>query len=218
LDIYKEKLELAISEREKQIEIDSAITGVQVADFELKSMKDANDRLPKTFPIFEVLRAEAALKQAVANYKLQKYNLEVVKTREVTVQERELDRVKVQIETRKLIAPIDGMIVKIMAAEGEWKREGDPVLEIMQLDTMRVKVNVDPRQYAISDLDGKRATIQVSLARGKTETFQGTVFFCDPLVGGSVTYSVYIEVQNRRVGKHWLLQPGLDRVSITIHL
>jgi multidrug efflux pump subunit AcrA (membrane-fusion protein) len=218
LKINEAKLEVAISERDKQIEVDYALYGVQVADYEVKTMEEANERVPKTFPIIEVLRAKETLKQAWANYDLQKYNINEVKAKEVIVQEKELDRTKEQIDLRKLIAPIDGMIVKIEAAEGEWKREGDPVLEIIQLDTMRVRVMVDPKQYAIHELDGKRATIQVPLARGKMETFQGTVVFCDPTIGGNKMYYAYIEVPNRKVGNYWILQPGQDGVGIVIHL
>ena len=218
LKINKAQLEVAECERDKRIEVEYAMHGVKVADIEVRTMEEANKRVPKTCPYIEVLRAELQREQAWANYDLQKYNIDEVKPREVVVRKNELERTEVQIENRKLIAEIDGMIVKIDAAEGEWKREGDPILEIMQLDTMRVRVEVDPKLYSISDLDGKPATIQVPLARGKRESFQGSVVFCDPTIGGNQTYFVFIEVQNRRVGNYWLLQPGQDGVEIVIHL
>jgi hypothetical protein len=110
------------------------------------------------------------------------------------------------------------MVVEIKAAEGEWLREGDPVLEIVQLDTLWVSVDVLIKDYEISDVDGKSAVVQVVLANGKTETFQGTVVFCNPVIEAGDAFKAYIEIQNRRVGNYWLLQPGRRGIDITIAL
>jgi multidrug efflux pump subunit AcrA (membrane-fusion protein) len=218
LKIGEAQLEVAEAEKEKELEIVVAAHAVRVAMSELITMREVNKKVAGAVTAFEIQRAEMAQLHAEANLALQKYILAEIKTREVTVRESELNRTKVQIEQRKLVAPIDGMIVKIDAAEGEMLREGQPVLELMQLDTMRVRVDAHADKYAISDLDGKKAIIQVTLANSKMETFQGEVVFCDPEIKAGGTFDVYIEVQNRRVGNYWLLQPGKRGVDIVILL
>ena len=216
--INEAQLEVAKAERDKTLEKVVAIHAYRVALAEHLALLEVIKKVPGAVSQFEIQRAELAKVHAEANMELQKYILEEVKTREVVVRESELDQTKLKIELRKLIAPIDGMIVKIGATEGEWLREGDPVLEIVQLDTMWVKVQVHADKYAVGDLYGKQATIQVALANGKTEKFSGAVVFCDPHIEAGNTFWAYIEVQNRRLGNFWLLQPGRGNVEIEIPL
>jgi len=218
LKINQAELEVAKAEQDKDIEKDYAARSLQVAIANHLMLKEANKRHSGTYAAIEVRRAELEEDQARANLELQKYNIDEIKTREVTVRESKLEQTEVQIELRKLIAPLDGMIIKIGAAEGEWLREGDTVLEIVQLDTLWVQVKINAKEYSISDFDGKQAILHVTLANGRTETFQGAVVFCNPVVEAGNTFVVYIEVQNRRIGNFWLLQPGLDGVDIVIPL
>jgi len=218
LKINQEELEVAKAERGKDIEKEYAAQSLRVAMSDVQMMKEGNKQLARTFTAMEVRRAELKEDEARAYLELQKYNIDEIKTREVTVRESRLEQTEVQIGLRQLIAPIDGMIVKIGAAEGKWLREGDPVLEIVQLDTLWVRVKVNAKEYSISDFDGKQAIIRVTLANGRTETFQGAVVFYNPIAEPGNICEVTIEVQNRRVGNFWLLQPGLDGVDIVIPL
>ena len=218
LQINQTQLEAAKAERDKNIEIEYAARSAQVAHAEHQVRLEANRRHAGTFPAMEVLRAQLAVAEAESYLELQKYNIDIIKTLGVAVRENELDRTKLQIELRQLVAQIDGMIVKINAAEGERLREGHEVLEIMRLDTLRVRVSASVREYEISDLDGKQAVVQLALPNGRTEVFRGVVVFCDPKVDGSDRFDVYVEVQNRRAGNFWLLQPGRSDVEVVIAL
>gem|GEM_PF-2489484 len=218
LRINNAQLEVSKAERDKTIEVQHAARGVQVAMSEFQSMLEANSRHPGIHPRIEIEKAQLAVAQAEAQLELQRYTLEEIKTREVVVRESEMERTKTQIAVRELVAPLDGIIVEIYAAEGEWKREGDPVLAIMNLETMLVRVPVDANRYSDSDLDGKAANIQVRLANGRIEDFLGTVVFCDPTIKVDDLFDVYIEVQNRRIGNHWLLTPNRRGVDIVIPL
>ncbi|MDR3182694.1 MAG: HlyD family efflux transporter periplasmic adaptor subunit [Planctomycetaceae bacterium] len=212
--IAEAQLDVAKAEKEKRIEVEYAKRGMRVAEAEVRMMSDANKRREGTFPQIEVLKAMLELKQAEANVDLQIYTIDEVKTREVTVRENELERTNVLIHLRRIIAPIDGIVVKLNQTEGEWLREGDPVLEIMQLKTLQFRGAVSVKDCAISDLEGKAATVSVTLAGGKSESFPGKIVFAHPNVAGAGTYDVYIEVQNRPAGNSWLLQPGSDADAV----
>ena len=206
--INEKQLEVAYAELGKEIEVRYAAQGVRVAMAELKSMEEANKNYERAFPAVDMIKGELAVAQAEANLELQKYTLEEIKTREVEVRKSELERTEVLIGLRQLKAPIGGMLTEIYAAEGVWLREGDPVLEIMQLDTLWVRKQYNALQYEIRDLLGKQVTVNVTLARGRVETVQGTVFHCSPKILSNDIFEVYVEVQNRRAGDYWLLQPG----------
>ena len=217
LEINQAQLEVAKAEREKDTEKVYAARSLQVAMADVRRMTEANQRQAGVFAQADIDRAILVQHQAVANLDLQKYTIDEIKTREVIVREAEINRTKVQIENQKLIAPIDGMVVSIGAAVGELKREGEPILEIVQLNTLHVVVQVNVKDYRPNDLSGKQAVIHVPFPNGRTETFPGEVIFCNPLVSIN-SFEVLIEVQNRRVGNYWLLQPGHDDVEVVIPL
>jgi multidrug resistance efflux pump len=212
--IAEAQLEVAKAERDKQIEVEFAQRGMQVAEVEVRMMQDANKRHSGTFPDIDVLKAMLEFKQAEANLELQKYTIKEVKTREVTVRESELDRADVLIHLRQIIAPIDGMVVKQNQTEGEWLREGDPVLEIVQLQTLQLRGKVSAEEYTGSELDGKPATVFVTLPNGQRADFPGRVVFVNPRIDPGRTFDVLIEVQNRPIGNSWQLQPGLDADAV----
>ncbi|MCL2005471.1 MAG: HlyD family efflux transporter periplasmic adaptor subunit [Planctomycetaceae bacterium] len=216
LNINRAQLEVARAEQEKEIEAVYAAYGVLVSRNELQMIYEGNLRQPGLIPRIEVERAQLALAQSEANLELQKYTLEEIKTREVLVRESELERTKTQIEIRNLVSPIDGMIVNIHAAEGEWKREGEPILEIMNLDTVLVTINATTTRYRPSDLENKHAVAHVRLPNGSLETFPGRVVFCSPVVLGHDMFQAFVEIQNRRVGNNWLLQRGLTGVDVLL--
>jgi len=219
LKINQAQLEVAKAERDKKLEIIYAAHGVQLAINELQRMLVANRQMSNTFSEQDVQRAELARIHAEVNLELQKYIIDEVKTKEVIVRESELDRTEVQIGLRQLVSQIDGMIVQINAAEGEWLREGQEVLGIVRLDTLWVRVQANVSEYTTGDLDGKQAAVRVAFPDGRMEVFQGVVVFCNPTVEvpGSV-FEVYIEVQNRRDGNFWLLQPGRMGLDVIIQL
>ncbi|MDR3196911.1 MAG: HlyD family efflux transporter periplasmic adaptor subunit [Planctomycetaceae bacterium] len=217
LEISECKLDVAVAEREKRIEVEFAAWGYRVAEAELQMLMETNKMHEKAIAQIEINKAKLALQQADANLQLQKYTLEEVKTREVIASEKEVARTKVLIHLRKLIAPIDGVIVKIDKAEGEWLREGDPVLEIMQIKTLRAKCKVSAKYYTQDMVDGKNVTVSMRMVNGSTEEFPGKVVFAHPKVEAGDLFEVFIEVENRPSGRSWLLQPGRD-VSAVIHL
>jgi len=218
MQINLTQLRVAKAERDKELEIEYADRSLQLTHAELERMHEANRRVAGAFSAMEIGRAALACIQADVKLKLERYVLDEVKTAEVAVRESELDRTKVQIELRRLVSHIDGTVVRINAAEGEWLREGHEILEIVRLDTLEVQVKARVAEYEISDLQGKQAAVRVAFPNGRTETFQGTVVFCNPQVLADETFEVYVEVQNRRAGNFWLLQPGRRDVEVAIAL
>ena len=218
MQINLTQLQVAKAERDKELEVEYAGRSLELAYTELDRMHEANRRVAGTVSEMEIRRAALACIHADVKLKLEKYILDEIKTAEVSVRESELERTRVQIELRRLVSQIDGMIVRINAAEGEWLREGHEILEIMRLDTLEVQVRARVDEYEISDLQGKPAMVRVAFPNGRAETFQGTVVFCHPQVLGDDAFEVYIEVQNRRAGNFWLLQPGRRDVEVAIAL
>ena len=81
--------------------------------------------------VAELNVAKAALRQAQANFRLQKH---------------ELSRAEALLEQRTIRSPIDGVVVQQTAFPGEFVYE-NPVLTIAQLDPLRIEVVLPARMF-----------------------------------------------------------------------
>ncbi len=208
---------VAKAEAEKLIEVKFAAIRTQKERASLGMLKEANSHHEGAISQMEVLQAELKVEEAMANFELQDYNLKVVKKAEYDAKVARLAMADVLIQLRQLVAPISGVIVKIEKAEGEWLREGDKVLQIVQLNTLRLKGRVNAKLYTHDMVYGKNVSITMPLVNGQTEEFPGKVVFADEKIVAGDEFEIFIEVQNRPSGNSWVMQPGRT-VSATIEL
>ena len=119
---------------------------------------------------------------------------------------------------------------------------GDPVVQVVQFDTLRVNgplkvvvyerperdraqrpgagVNDPPKVHAYEpwQVENRPVTVRVKLAdRDQPEEFTGEVTFANPVIEGGREFRVWATVKNRKEGDKWLLQPG-RLVEMTIHM
>ena len=112
--------------------------------------------------------------------------------------------------TFQVHSPVSGVVQKLAAREGAWLREGQPLLEIVDLS--RVWVNLEAYERDLPWLH-EGATVVVALAGHSGTSFEGTVTFVDPVVDvRKRTVQLRVEVDN----PDHLLKPGMF-VSATVH-
>jgi macrolide-specific efflux system membrane fusion protein len=124
---------------------------------------------------------------------------------------KELELSQYNVDVRKILAPIKGVVVEVLRQPGEWVEPGDKVLRIVRMDRLRVEGMVHMRDLP-PDLRGSPVTIAMDLPGLGETTFSGRIVFVSPEispVNGQVR--VWAEVDN----KDGLLKPGL-RPRMTI--
>ncbi|MDR1923097.1 MAG: HlyD family efflux transporter periplasmic adaptor subunit [Planctomycetaceae bacterium] len=212
------QLNVAIAAEKKVIEIEYAQKTVELAEIKLRQLKEANQLTRDTVPQIEILQADHERLQAVANVDLLRYVIENERSAETDVRRQMVEATKTNIKIRQLIAPIDGVITEIKKSEGEYVREGDSILEITQLETLRALCKVSAAYCSQSQLEGKDVTVQVKMVNEQVENFHGKIVFVNPkIITASNEFEIYIEVQNQRVENGWRLQPG-SQVTAKIKL
>jgi hypothetical protein len=72
-------------------------------------------------------------------------------------------------------------------------------------------------EFEHGEIDGRTVSVDVELARGRKEQFDGRVVYVSPEVDSGGQYTVWAEVTNRQDNGRWLLKPGLN-ATMTIHL
>lgn len=131
----------------------------------------------------------------------------------------EVEAVNVNIERRKLISPIDGVVTKVNRHVGEWVAPGDPVIEIVSIGTVKAFCKLKASEYNPHEIDGRPVTVDVELAHGRKEKFTGKVVFVSPLVELGGQFNIVADVKNRKAGDQWVLRGGGGMpATMTVHL
>ena len=86
------------------------------------------------------------------------------------------------------------MVVKIYTQVGEWVAPGDPVVQIVRVDRLRVYGNLDASKWTRSDIDGRKVTVDVTLPRGRDVNVPGKIVFVSPVVGVGQKLPVWAEI------------------------
>ena len=124
---------------------------------------------------------------------------------------KELELSRHNVDVRRIIAPVNGVVVEVLRQPGEWVEPGDKVLRIVRMDRLRAEGLIHIRDVP-PNLRGAAVSISMELpGRGQT-TVPGKIVFVSPEispVNGQVR--IWAEVDN----KDGLLKPGL-RPRMTI--
>jgi multidrug efflux pump subunit AcrA (membrane-fusion protein) len=207
----KEGAELAIEVAEAKAKSDAELKVAQatkaVAEEELAGAKFANKKTPGAIPLNELRRMELTIDKTFHEIRLREVERSNAAL-EAKVKRAELKAVNVELDRREVKAPLDGVVVERLKHEGEWVQPGETIIKIVRLDRLRVEGLVRADRYLPQQMAGAPVIVSVELPGGKIETVEGTIEFVSPVIEASGEYRVWTEIENRKVGKHWVFSPG----------
>lgn len=116
------------------------------------------------------------------------------------------------VARRQILAPISGEVATVYHEQAEWVNAGEPVIQVVRMDRLRVEGFVATSELNVAEIAGKDVTVEVELARGQRQRFAGRVTYISPVVTAGGKYRVRAEVENRLAGDEWLLRPGTSAV------
>lgn len=153
----------------------------------------------------EKLRIELAeLQQEVAKIQY------LAKRTERELAEHELSR-------RQVVAPFAGFIENRIAQLGEWVQPGTPLLQLVQLDKLRVEGDIDALRYPGQIARGTPAKVLIyANSRRSSGNSQGVVEldarigFVSSEIDLNHRYRVWVEIENEQVGEEWVFKPGME--------
>jgi len=212
-----------------------------VAEYELREMEDIAEKSADAISPIEIAKARLSAQRARLDETLAKDT----QTLNQTIHKRELVSVaqaKADLAATKLVAPMDGLVIKHHKDAGEWVEAGEPVLRIVRIDNVRVEGFIrerDLRQLRLNpqQLRGAEATIVVDLpAGGKAKIDGAKIYYVSPVIEPNGTCHLWAEVDNLRIpadeesvevavrnsipesdnDSRWLLAPGMTaEIKIT---
>jgi multidrug efflux pump subunit AcrA (membrane-fusion protein) len=181
--------ELAEAELKQDLEIKSRSSGA-VTDAEIR-----RKQLVKTRELLGVDKAklDRRIAQLTANLK-----------------KTAVDATDDSILRRRILAPFDGMVVDVYKKKAEWVNAGEPVLRVVRMDRLRVDGFLSGDEIGPTDVAKRAVTVEIELAQGRRERFDGQVVFVNPLVQAGNKYRIRVEVDNRFEKDEPLLRPGMN--------
>ena len=170
----------------------------------------------------------AALVEALADVKLQKFNFEqssalleqeAVAEQIVRDSEYELDRARAKLgdltslrRAMEVRAPYNGFVVQTLVGLGEWVNRGDEVVHVVSTDTVRVQVDA-PERYVDKLKPGDMAAIYIDALTA--DPYEGQIVaVLNQGFDESHTFPVIIETRNP---DHRIRSGMSARVEFTLH-
>ncbi|MCA9229822.1 MAG: HlyD family efflux transporter periplasmic adaptor subunit [Planctomycetales bacterium] len=199
-----------------KIEERYASKAAEFAKLDWERAVQANEETPNAVPDIEVRQKKLGWQRS--DLQIEKAQ----KDRELAIldfrtKEAEVDAAKMALEMRSIHAPFDGEVVDTYREQSEWVNPGDPILKLVRFDALYVEGYAYAKEFDREELMGRTVTVRIAKSRGREVSVEGTIAHVSQLVQGDGSYVVRAEVQNKKVGENWLIQPGL-RARMTVHL
>lgn len=205
----------AVSENELKV----ARKIIELAVAEYNESVEINKRSPDSIPEATVRRQRVQWEKAVLDEAVAVDN-HIIAGHDKTVAEAEAQAVQYEVDRRTLRAPFDGVIVQLYRQESEWVQPGEPILRIVNMDSLRVEGFLSAEDYAPDQVKGASVTITVDLAGDDEAKINSTISYVSPVVEASGDYRIWAEVEKNPPGRGeypWLLRPGSE-AEMQIHL
>jgi multidrug efflux pump subunit AcrA (membrane-fusion protein) len=113
------------------------------------------------------------------------------------------------VARRQILSPLAGVVVTLFHEKGEWVAAGDPVVQVIRIDRLRVEGFLNADEISPEEVAGRAVSVEVPLTGGRTGRFAGQIVFISPLVQAGNKYRVRAEVENRTENGNPLLRPGM---------
>ncbi len=206
----EQRLAMALAEAENDVNVRYAKAAAAVYKAKYEAVMEATDKVK-----------DAYSRSDVATYLLQwqQYYLQTeqaiheqnLAAMSVRVREAENELAKHEVARRQIKAPVDGVIEIVKVFEGVWVRAGDPIVQLVQMDKLKINSHFTYGPLTPADVRGKAVLVTVPLARGRVEQFKGVVDSVSSDFGSSGEIHIIVEVVNRRdeTTGDWLLMPGM---------
>jgi RND family efflux transporter MFP subunit len=212
LDQQRAEMEVAIARQQAtdDVAIRSAKKSSDYARAHYERLRRAEQSQPRSVSESELEKARLDAEQAVLEMERAQSEHELANLKE-KLSASDSEVAKRNVEVRKIMAPLDGVVVSVLNQPGEWVKPGDKIFRIVRTNRLRAEGFVAAADVR-EDLRGATVTLWPELAESASETFSGKIVFVSPEidpVNGQVR--VWAEVENP-AGR---LRPGI-RAKMTI--
>lgn len=213
LTVDRAKLEAVIALRkfDSDVNIKFARKSTDVARAELTRSLDTNVRVPKTVSNTELDRQRLLVEKGELEVKLAEHEHEIAGlTRDI--RENELRTAEEQLERRRVLSPLKGMVVEVHKRRGEWVQPGEMIARVVRIDRLRVEGFL-PARHARLELVGSAVKLKVVSEGESGGEFPGQVVFVSPEIDPlNAQVRIWADVENSDLK----LRPGMQATLVVM--
>lgn len=199
----------ALAKAQDDIEVRYAEAALAVAAAELARAQAIDAKSPGGVTEQEIQKLRLAKHRDELQIDRSKLDMRVAKMN-ADVHQASVQAADDALARRQIVSPIDGVVVTIFQERGEWVSAGQPVLQVVRIDRLRVEGFLSASEYSPEVVAGRQVWVDVPLAGGRSARFQGQVVYISPIVQAGNKYRVRAEVANRSENGHPILRPGMS--------
>ena len=199
----------ALTKASDDVEVRFAQASFAFSTAELNRLLSIERKSQNTVSGSELEKAKLARQRDELQIEKAKLDLKVAKMT-ADVHQAEVNSADIALARRQIVSPVDGEVVTVFHERQEWVSAGEPVVQVVRMDRLRVEGFVLASDVNVNEIAGGKVVVDVQLARGRKERFAGKVVFISPIVTSGGKYRVRAEVENRREQNQWLLRPGMN--------
>jgi multidrug resistance efflux pump len=206
----------ALAKAQDDIEVRYAAAAFDVASAELERALSVERKNPNAVTQQEIQKLRLAKHRDELQIERSKLEMRVAKMN-ADVHQAAVKSADDAVARRQVTSPLAGVVVTIFHEKGEWVAAGEPLLQVIRIDRLRVEGFLSATETGPEEVAGRPVAVEVQLAGGRTAHFTGRVVFISPLVQAGDKYRVRAEVENRTENGSPLLRPGMT-ATMTISL
>jgi multidrug resistance efflux pump len=213
LEAAEGELRVAEEQAKSDVNVRAAVKMADVAKAEWDQANAINRRSPGAVSETEVRRLKLTYERGVLQGEVAELELSVAKLT-VAAKAAAVKAAKNEIRRRKIVAPIDAIVDHVMADVGEWMQPGQPVIELVRIDKLRVEAFLNASEVAPSEIAGRTVVIEITVKdpnsnERKIEKFNSKITFVSSQIVADGSYRIATDFDNRKVGDDWAVRPGM---------
>ncbi len=216
----QERLDMAKKEAENDVNIRYATVAAAVHKSHYDAVAEAVSNVPDSYSNAQVMTVLLQARQFLLQKEQAEHEQDLAGM-SVRVREAESKLAEHELARREIKAPVAGVIEEVMPVVGDWVRAGDPIVQLVQMDRLRIKGALLYDPHTPASVRGKPVLVKVHLAgdspNGPSE-FTGIVDSAGSIIGRDGRFHISVEVENRKHPQtgDWLLMPGMNDATIEI--
>lgn len=210
--------ELAVAEEQANgefadVNVRASVKMAEVAKAEWDQAVEINKKSPGAVSETEVRRLKLTYERGVLQADVARMELNVAKLT-LKAKEAAVRAAENEIRRRKLVAPIDAIVDQRLGDVGEWVQPGQPVMELVRIDKLRVEAFLSAAEVAPIEVVGRPVTIEITVKdpksnKQKVEKFESKITFVSSQIVADGSFRVATDFENRKVGDDWAVRPGM---------
>ncbi|MEX0824709.1 MAG: HlyD family efflux transporter periplasmic adaptor subunit [Pirellulaceae bacterium] len=191
---------------ENDVNLRDARNAAETAIAEYKSYKGLEAE--GAVPYWEMEKKRLEADRAVLRIELAEMQQEIAETQHKAKQyERQM--AELEVDLRQVTAPFAGFVEKRIAQLGEWVQPGTPVLQLVQLDRLRIEGDIDGFSIRGPAVRGAPVTVEVFITSGESRQLEGKIGFVSSQMDINQRFRVWVDIENVQEGGEWVIKPGM---------